>query len=349
MEEMWLFVGPTPLSGIGQVMLKYSKMIPNSEYITFDKTPTKKFTRTFAFIIPQRSIFEQIMQKFNPDIIMTVCETEPVHEDYRLIFESGKQIVVPSQFCKDIFQKQFPWAKMEIFPHWAGEMSKESLGKESALGPYTFYTIGNALDRRKNVDELVNTFLSCKFGNRARLVIKATCIEPVTIQIPGVLVLNGLVSDEHMERIHASCDCYINFSKSEGVGMGAVEAAVRNKPVIITNFGGLKEYVKTPFVVECSEECVGVYDFLYEPHMKWGKPSVDDLMRHMKYCFENNIRTWDHSHTREFTSRSVLCAKLSEFGRFALTGSAIDVPSATDGDRNGSGDTSGSTGDLILI
>lgn len=334
-------------------MMKYSKMIPDSEYVTFDQVPTKPFTKVFAFVIPQRSIFEQIMKKFNPDIIMTVCETEPVHEDYRLIFETGKQILVPSQFCKDVFQKQFPWAKMDVFPHWAGDSLPNCLhmnsGQESSLGPYTFYTIGNALDRRKNVDAIVNSFLACNFGNRARLVIKATCKEPLNIKIPGVLVLNGLVSDEHMERIHANCDCYINFSKSEGVGMGAVEAAVRNKPVIITSFGGLKEYVKTPFVVECSEESVGVYDFLYEPHMKWGNPSVETLMRHMKYCFENNIRTWDHSHTREFTSRSVLCAKLSEFSRLALTGSSVDVPSATDGDRCNSGDMSGSTGDWILI
>ena len=33
-------------------------------------------------------------------------------------------------------------------------------------------------------------------------------------------------------------DCYVSFSSSEGVGMGAVEAAIRNKPVIITDYGG---------------------------------------------------------------------------------------------------------------
>jgi hypothetical protein len=44
----------------------------------------------------------------------------------------------------------------------------------------------------------------------------------------------GLLSDEEMENIHALGDCYVSFSSSEGVGMGAVEAALRNKPVIIT-------------------------------------------------------------------------------------------------------------------
>lgn len=273
---------------------------------------------------------------------MTVCETEPVHEDYRLIFETGKKILVPSQFCKDVFLKQFPWAEMDVFPHWPGNSGQElslgqrnsgtPLGQRNSFGPYTFYTIGNMLDPRKNTNAMIRAFLSCNFGPNVRFVIKATCKEPITVKIPGVLILNGLVSDEQIDRIHEICDCYVNFSKSEGVGMGAVEAASRNKPVIITNFGGLKEYVHTPFIVECSEEYVGTHDFLYEPHMKWGNPSIEQLVKYMKYCVENNIREWDHTHTREFTSRSMLCAKLSKLGSLALAGSSVDVPSLTDGD-----------------
>jgi glycosyltransferase involved in cell wall biosynthesis len=322
---------------------------PESEYVTFEQTPTKPYTHVFMFIIPQREVFQALIEKFKPDVLMTVCETEPVHEDYRLVFETGKKILVPSQFCKDVFLKQFPWAEMDVFPHWPGGSlgHGKSPGQGKSPGSYTFYTIGNMLDRRKNADALLRAFLACNFGPNVRLVIKATCKEPVHLKVPGVLIMNGLVSDEQMDRIHDICDCYINFSKSEGVGMGAVEAAVRNKPVIITSFGGLKEYLKTPFVVECSEECVGTYDFLYEPHMKWGNPSVESLIRHMKHCVENNIRTWDHSHTREFTSRDVLCAKLSELGRLALAGSSIDVSSLADCDGSGCGNTDHGDWELV--
>lgn len=334
-----------------------------SEYVTFEQTPTKPYTHVFMFIIPQKESFHSLIQKFNPDVIMTVCETEPVHENYKLVFESGKKILVPSQFCKDVFLKQFPWAEMDVFPHWPGNIEKPlgqrssfgqrnsgvPLGQELALGPYTFYTIGNMLDRRKNADAMLQAFLSCNFGPNVRLVIKATCKEPINVKIPGVLIMNGLVSDEHMERIHDICDCYINFSKSEGVGMGAVEAAVRNKPVIITNFGGLKEYVNTPFIVECSEEYVGVHDFLYEPHMKWGNPSIEQLVKYMKYCVENNIREWDHTHTREFTSRDMLCAKLSKLGSLALAGSSVNVTSLTDGDCSNDRSSLRNDRDWVLV
>ena len=304
-----LFVGPTLLSGIGQVMNKYAQLF-NSEYIVFgNPVPNKKYTHVFTFLIPVRQQIEFVKTNYNPDIVMTICETDPVHEDYCLIFDNFPNVLVSSEFCKRIFKKQFG-VDTYVLPLWCP--IPKMVPKIPYEEPYTFYTIGNVIDQRKNIPMLIEAFIRLGFKN-CRLLIKATCIKDVNWKIPGVEVINGLISDEDMEKIHAKCHCYINCSKSEGVGMGAVEAAVRNKPVIITDFGGLQEYVKTPFVVTCTETTVGNTDFLFQPHMRWGQPSLDDLMKHMKYCYENKIVTWDHTHTKDFTSGSVLRTKLSDF------------------------------------
>lgn len=318
-------MGPTQLSGIGQVMSKYAELF-GCEYASFHSEPKKPYDHVFAFVIPDGT---SIKEKYrNPTLVMTVCETYPVHENYRTIFEQFSPVLVPSEFCKRVFERQFPGASIRVFPHWSGDVvPRDPIQKQNR--PYTFYTIGNAIDPRKNLVALVQAFLECNFGEEARLVIKATCIRDLHLKLPGVLVINGLVSDEQLEKIHDSCDCYVNCSKSEGVGMGAVEAAVRDKPVIITDFGGLQEYVKTPFVVKCTEEQVGTHDFLYEPHMIWGNPSFDDLVRHMRFCFENKIRKWDHAHTREFTSGRVLRTEFSNLS-LALTGSPVHVTGLTD-------------------
>jgi glycosyltransferase involved in cell wall biosynthesis len=314
----WLFVGPVLLSGIGQVMHKYSELF-SAEYVSFNQTPTKPYDRVFAFIIPQPEVFEHIIEKFKPDIVMTVCETEPVHKNYKLIFDTFPIVLTPSEFCRDIFLKQFPGSDIRVFPHWPG--NQLSVQKEIRDVSYTFYTIGNVIDPRKNIRMLIEAFMRCNFGDNVRLVIKATCVQDVKMNIKNVTVINGLL--DNLDIIHDSCDCYVNCSYSEGVGMGAVEAAIRDKPVIISDFGGLKEYVKTPFVIE-SEGMreVGMYDFLFEPHMKWGNPKMESLIRHMKYCFENNIRKWNHKHTRDFTSGCVLRAKLSDCC-LALTRSSV--------------------------
>jgi glycosyltransferase involved in cell wall biosynthesis len=301
-------------------MSKYAQLF-DAEYITFKETPTRQFDKTFAFVIPQQESFEYINAKFKPDIVMTVCETEPVHKNYKLIFDTFPLVLVPSQFCKRVFKKQFPYANIEIFPHWPGEatVTRPQLTIDQ---PYIFYTIGNVLDNRKNIRMLLNAFEMCNFPN-ARLIIKATCHKNVKVtHHPNILVLNGLLADDEMDRIHKMCHCYVNCSHSEGVGMGAVEAAIRDKPVIITDFGGLQEYVKTPFVVRCTDTTVGIYDFLFEPHMKWGQPSIQDLVTHMKKCYDEKITHWNHQYTRDFTSRGMLHTKLSNLS-LTLARSAV--------------------------
>lgn len=82
--------------------------------------------------------------------------------------------------------------------------------------------------------------------------------------------------------------------------MGAVEAALRDKPVIITSYGGLKEYVRTPFVIDADELVpVGQNDFLFTKDLMWGKPKLDDLIRHMRTCAEGQIKTWDHAFSKD--------------------------------------------------
>lgn len=310
---MWLFVGPTPLSGIGQVCIQYANML-HGVYATLG-TVTKHDGPVFIFVLPVKD-FMEMYTSLNPTVVMTVCETEPVHEDYQMIFDAFPgRVLVPSEFCQGIFKRQFG-ADTTIFRHI-------TLPREPRVssGTYTFYTIGNMLDMRKNLKGLLQAFKTLPVGS-ANLIIKSTARENLILNEPNVLVLNGYFDDDQLERIHTHSHCYVNCSYSEGVGMGAVEAAVRNKPVIITDFGGLKEYVNTPFVISTTPEPVGHNDFLFQPHMLWGKPSLEDLAHHMKYCLDNQITEWDHQHTRTITSGTMLHAILSNF-RLEFARSAV--------------------------
>jgi hypothetical protein len=149
---------------------------------------------------------------------------------------------------------------------------------------------------------IIESFLSCQFPNAA-LVIKATCHTDVPWKIPGVQIINGLISAEEIEKIHERCHCYINCSHSEGVGMGAVEAALRNKPVIIGDYGGLKEYVKTPWVVPCTKGPIGFDDFLFTRDLNWGFPDKNELIKCLKDCYSKQVTEWDHSWTRELIGK----------------------------------------------
>lgn len=301
MAHSWLFVGPNLLAGIGQVTNRYANLLQKSghttEYVEIGRTPKlAKYDKGFAFVLPieqQLSLIDSYANLCENMIYMTICETEPVNPAYGILAKY-KTLYVASDFCKQVFEKQFPDIQWKVLRLFAYEKPHRA---PAEVTPYTFYTIGNVADPRKNTRGLLAAFEACKFGDQARLVIKATCLKPVNLNIPGVVVINGLLSDDTMDRIHGSCHCYINCSHSEGVGMGAVEAALMNKPVIITDYGGLHEYVKTPWAVTCTKGAIGFDDFLFTKDLEWGYPSQEGLIACMKDCFEKRVTTWDHSHT----------------------------------------------------
>jgi glycosyltransferase involved in cell wall biosynthesis len=294
----WLFIGPSLLAGIGQVTNKYAQLV-GGEYREFSAPPSEEtYDVGFAFVLPipqHMDLCDRHLRNCTKKMYMTVCETETVHAAYGLLVERYKTLYTPSVFCQRVFERQFPKGNWKLLRHTA---------HGSPMAPpttpeYTFYTIGNMADPRKNIRMLLEAFVRLDMPN-TRLLLKATGRQPFVCPLPRVTVINDLLTDEQMDEVHRTSHCYINCSHSEGVGMGAVEAAVRDKPVIITNYGGLHEYIPgTPFVVPCGLQPVGQNDFLYESHMVWGAPVLDDLVRHMRYCAENRIDTWDHTLTRE--------------------------------------------------
>jgi glycosyltransferase involved in cell wall biosynthesis len=158
------------------------------------------------------------------------------------------------------------------------------------------------MDDRKNFKQILQAFVRLNEPN-TRLVVKATCNQDVDIRLPRVEVINNMLDSHEMDDLHRRCDCYVNFSKSEGVGMGAIEAAIRDKPVILTDFGGPSEYIKSPYMINCELQELETDDFLFQKGMIWGKPNFDQLLEFMKHAYENKVYTMDHIFTKQVVNR----------------------------------------------
>lgn len=291
-----IIIGPNPLSGIGQQCLKYTKIFEDAKYYEYG-TDYPESQYGLIYMLPIHShmkYVEQAKKRVKHLACMTICETETVHEDYNLIMKEFKRVAVPSEFCKRVLSRQFPDNEFYIIHAHVPPPPKEK--------PYTFYHIGNILDRRKNFKAILEAFLRLNEPN-TRLLVKATCNQNVEINLPRVEVINGLVSEEEMNKIHDRSDCYVSFSHSEGIGLGAVEAALRDKPVIITNYGAPCEYINTPYTIDCKLKEVGADDFLFKKEMLWGDPDSSQLLEFMRHAYENRVRFMDHSHTKLVTSK----------------------------------------------
>lgn len=295
-----LFIGPSLLSGIGQYLHKYLSLFPGSKYVqVFDEIT--ECDEAFIFAIPDPYWIEKIPElkkKFKKLECMTICETETVHEDYGKLFTLFDRIAVPSEFCKRVLSRQFPDT---VFYMIHAHIPRDDR--------YIFYHIGNVLDQRKNFKGILEAFIRLNEPN-ARLVVKATCKTDIKVNIPNVEIINGLISDEEMDNIHRRCDCYVSFSNSEGVGMGAIEAAIRDKPVIITEYGGASEYIKTPYTIDCTLQELANDDYLFKKGMLWGNPDATQLSQFMRDAFDKRLKYMDHTYTKNITSKESV---LNEF------------------------------------
>jgi glycosyltransferase involved in cell wall biosynthesis len=289
-----IIIGPQLGSGIGQHAFKYTKVFDNASYHMIG-SELPESNHGLMFLLPLKPHVEYVKYaktRVKNLALMTVCETETVHEDYGMIMELSKRIMVPSMFCKRVLSRQFPENEFHIIHAHIPPPER----------PYIFYHIGNIIDDRKNFRGILEAFVRLNKPN-TKLVVKATCNQDVQINLPNVEVINGLISDEEMDKLHDRCDCYVSFSKSEGVGMGPVEAALRDKPVIITNFGGSPEYVKTPYTIECELQELERDDFLFKKGMVWGKPNPNQLLEFMRDAYDKKLRFMNHEHTKKLVGK----------------------------------------------
>jgi Glycosyl transferases group 1 len=302
----WCFFGPPATSGIGQVTRKWARLV-HGDYIEFGQPPgTKEYEIGFAYILPLDGIIN-LMQGYARQckkmVYYTVCETDPVNSEYQKIFTLATEFYTTSEFCVDVFSRQFPQGQFKVLKNYAFPPAPiERFGFMFPPAKYTFYHIGNIADPRKNINKLIECFYRTNIPG-TMLVLKATCNQPVTIKAPGVVVINDFLTDGQMEHLHSLCDCYVSIAHSEGAGMGAVEAAMRHKPVIIQEYGGTKEYVRTPWVIPCKTVPVGQDDFLFKKDHTWGEPDVDTCVQFMQDVFQRDIRVWNHKHTYDEMAR----------------------------------------------
>lgn len=287
-------------SGIGQVSRKYAEIL-KSDTVEYGEPLKKRYTLGFAYVLPLDSIIEYMKYAStfcDTMIYYTICETEPVNDDYSKLFVLSDTFYTASDFCMQVFSKQFPHIQWKILHNYAKSPIQNIKNSIFNFGDkYVFYHIGNIRDHRKNIKNIIECFYRAQVPN-SLLVLKATCNADVSMNLPNVLVIQDFLNDEQLEDLHSKCHCYVSLSHSEGAGMGAVEAALRNKPVIIQEYGGTKEYIHTPYIVPCTITSVGVDDFLFKKEHMWGLPDNQKCIEYMKIIGNSNITHVDHSFTK---------------------------------------------------
>jgi glycosyltransferase involved in cell wall biosynthesis len=102
---------------------------------------------------------------------------------------------------------------------------------------------------------------------------------------PRIRIVDYTMNEETLAALYRMCDCFVSLHRSEGFGFGAAEALAHGRPVIVTDYSGVRDF--------CSEETAKLVDYSLirvqpdeYPYIgnrvcEWAEPNLDTAARHM--------------------------------------------------------------------
>lgn len=224
-------------------------------------------------------------------------------EGFRLIDE----VIVFSNFVATAVKKTAPENfKVTLFPfpfikNWEIIITSSAIRETYGLRDDEFVFFFNfdflSIVERKNPGGLIKAF-KLAFPNRSdvKLILKTINAEKVPVKYDAfvsdiknlgltdnVILINGEMARNELMSVMNASDCYISFHRSEGFGIGMMEAMAMGKPVIATNYGGNTDFMNSENSFPVSfEKCSVPADALpYKEGWQWADPDLTEAAQYM--------------------------------------------------------------------
>lgn len=220
-------------------------------------------------------------------------------------FNYVNKILVCSEFVKSSIK---PFTKLDIskitypfYPNWNMISPPAAVREQLRIGKNEFVFIFNfdfhSSLTRKNPDEVIHAFSEAfSPDDNVRLIFKSVhgdmhektaglfkdIIAGSLIRDKILWIDKGMGREEWISLLNAS-DCYITLHRSEGLGLGIIEAMYLGKAVITTGYGGCMDICNADnsllvdYKIIAVEDETGVYR-----GGKWADPRRKEAVRHMR-------------------------------------------------------------------
>lgn len=185
--------------------------------------------------------------------------------------------------------------------------------------PYVFYTIGSYTEKHNIKNILMSFLMEFNKNDNVRLFIKTShpgqknddleniikfdiqniknIIRKPYSQYPDIDVLCGILSRKDINRLHKSCNCYVNAVMSDGFGASAIEAALYDNLVITTKNIGSSTYFNSSNALMIDSEQTTTYSSftniknIYTTNEYWYSPLINDIRNQMKTAYNDQHAT----------------------------------------------------------
>lgn len=225
-------------------------------------------------------------------IANTMCESDRVSQSWPQKLNNMDYIVVPNEFCKNVFIESGVKRPITVIPHGV-DTERFRFTKRAEDKPVFTFGILGYLDQtdRKGAFDVIRAFVS-EFSPKepAQLLIHSS--DPLfayysRMTDPRIRVTTEKKNFESIYYFYKELDCFVFPSKAEGVGYPPREAMATGLPVILTNWSGLED-IALPEISYPLEPC----GFEKRPNFieqdgNWALIDIAELMGLMRHVYEN--------------------------------------------------------------
>ena len=255
----------------------------------------------------------------------TVWETDRVPPHWPPLFQSLQLAIVPCEWNREVFRGSGIAVPIKVVPHSleptpitsTSNVANCDAGIED-IDPsdFVFYTI-NTWTNRKRVEKTMEAYLNeFTADDSVALIVKTSTKEMSWSRVPFsghsfipadwlaqrvlrrykrpasvCLIAGDDLPEARIRAIHRRGDCYVSLCAAEGWGVGVFDAAARGRPVVMTGYGGQREFLppNLAYLVDYYMEPVwdGPLNFRATRGQKWAAPDVGHASQLMRRVFEH--------------------------------------------------------------
>lgn len=303
---------------------RYISYILDKNNINFSKIDVKKNGRVYS---TSENIYDKNIVCINPDNIENFPK-ELLENRYNIALwawelnqlpkswiEASKyfdEIWTVSDFCKKIFESELGSDKkikvVRVFPYWVKKENKNISRKKLSITSkdfiFLFILDYNSDLFRKNVKDLIYCFEE-EFSEEedVSLYLKIRNLPKefdLKIKSKKIYLIDNEAEEDNNYLLN-SCDCYISLHRSEGYGLTVIESIILGKPVICTNYSGIKDFCNENYqelvdfdFIQVDRESYYMNGFEYhnENNLKWAQPNLLQVRKKMRKIF-NDINLYN--------------------------------------------------------
>jgi len=265
----------------------------------------------------------------------TIWETSKLHPDWPgFINNNVQKVLVGCQWNVEVFQSSGVTIPIGVVPHGINMADFDGIKPYTVAGvdddTYVFYDIFQWTERKHPLALIKAYWYEFKKKDNVALVLKSyrgnySDDEKEAIRItlkrlkdvtpmdyyPPIYLIPNMLTESEILGLHARGDCFTTFNRGEGFGLSPFTAGACGNPVIITGYGGAREYAKEDNSYLMKYVLTPVFGMPWSPWYQgdqlWGEPDVLHGASLMRHVYENQYE----SNTRGNTLKNYIAENFS--------------------------------------